>query len=696
MKRLLVGLALATIPVMSTSSVMAAQIKNNQYYNDKGVVDKTFTGIYSNTWIEKGVISNKVTGTKTYKGKTYYVKNSKVIGEEVNVSDGWYKIKANNFYLDVMGADKNGKVTLYHHNGAINQKFKIVKNKDVYNILTFAKKNLGSFKIIKNGSNINFYNINTGKFLAHDAYKDGAVLVERDNFKGYTLEKTPAAGEIVTNLTGWYTIHPAVNKDYALDVNGNNYQNSTNVQTYKNNTSDAQKFFFLKQGDNYIIKTGASAGLSTLDSHGLNHNVHQWKNVNANQQKWKAIKNTDGTYSFLNVATHQYLDLYCGQAGGNVRVFEGNDAIAEKWILKPTSNPSNWTQTGWKGDRYFKNGTPLTSWQEMGNGTNNPDCGNKKHHSYFGEYGVIQRGWKWFTAKDGEKTDHWSYFGDNGWLRTGWFKEKGLRYADSKGWVYAKGYNTNKPTKPNFGVSGTMNGSYWFNDVGELVQVEYTNFNKLNQRAFFYSRERNYSDGCGPVACLMGANMMGQLKQYVGSLNKARNIEDRYNDSELFRKYMKTWQDVTNDKYVGILKHGTWNYENTAAMNKLGVKAEYVEDNNFYASTAKDVLTNGRVFVPLLRTKVSSGGGTIPHYVVVNGWRISNGKLQYKITDPYGVGIYDTASLNPTEKGFNDGWYDANVIDGKTATEAAAKNKAEKSNPRKNNNFTIIGNKLNI
>lgn len=319
--------------------------------------------------------------------------------------------------------------------------------------------------------------------------------------------------------------------------------------------------------------------------------------------------------------------------------------------------------------------------------------------TYYYKDGVKYTGWHKMTAAEGETTEHYSYFGNDGKLVKGWFTadsgyEK-LRYADDKGWVYGPcGFKTNVATSPNYGVkkfndgtAGELKGSYYFNDKGELTQVIYNNFTHLNQRSYFVTSSVNYGNGCGPVSGLMAANMMGKLTKYIGASYKTSS--DRYSASASFREYMKTWQNSTNNTYVGRTggNNGVWNYQ---IKNNLkgyhGVDAEYMEDNTMYSTgRMQGLLTWGRVSIPFCNVKLD--GSYTKHFMVVNGWRLNNGAVQYHVVDPYG-----TTKLDPNCAGQNDGWYSVDGMNSITYKGSAKANGNESSKAVRN--FTTVGTRM--
>ena len=191
---------------------------------------------------------------------------------------------------------------------------------------------------------------------------------------------------------------------------------------------------------------------------------------------------------------------------------------------------------------YFGNdGVLRTGWQEMGQGTTNPDGKNKRHWSYFGSNGWLRTGWvqlgKGTSEPDGNKEKHWSYFGSNGWLRTGWQEmgqgttnpdgknKRHWSYFGSNGWLrtgwllLGKGTsepdNNSAPHWSYFGDNGWLSTGIrkiagmtsTFNDYGWLRRYE-TVTPHYNQYAY------GYPTGCGGTSLFMALQYKGMLRNW--------------------------------------------------------------------------------------------------------------------------------------------------------------------------------------
>ena len=154
---------------------------------------------------------------------------------------------------------------------------------------------------------------------------------------------------------------------------------------------------------------------------------------------------------------------------------------------------------------YFdKKGVIVTGWVQLGKGTANPDGNAAKHWSYFGSNGWLRTGWvqlgKGTSEPDGNSAKHWSYFGDNGWLRTGWQQlGKGTSNPDGNNAKHTSYFGNN-----GWLVSGTkkIDGkTYEFNAGGWLVkEVTETSQSTEGWASGKASAYGGYTDpGCGSI-----------------------------------------------------------------------------------------------------------------------------------------------------------------------------------------------------
>lgn len=85
---------------------------------------------------------------------------------------------------------------------------------------------------------------------------DGATAKNSSNIQLYQSNWTNAQKwKITKGMDGYYTIRSQINNDYVLDVVGGQFANSTNVDLYQNNGTNAQKWIIKSNGDYFNIFT---------------------------------------------------------------------------------------------------------------------------------------------------------------------------------------------------------------------------------------------------------------------------------------------------------------------------------------------------------------------------------------------------------------------------------------------------------
>ena len=379
------GLAPVTAPIMMPANVIAAE---------------TGYTISNNKLLENGKAVTK-TGNFTVNGKKYYVREGVVYGEVVNVETGWYEIHSNvkgktDFNLDVAGGEfkEGANIQMFKDNNTIAQRFHFRSVGDgIYHIacgtgnhtryldVADGKKgenvrqwtdnagNAEKFRVVKNSDgSVSLINENTGQAIdisGDDKFDNGRnvwdypFMFGADKGQTFKLQKVCNTGELPWNTSGitsgWYQLEYANDKNYVLDTKGNVGINGTNIQMYKKNGTNAQKFYIKNLGyGKYQIRTGTTNGSSAIDAGGTKYatgsNVHEWEqSTTNNNQIWEAFKYKDGNYAFVNIATGQALDIAGSglEDGKNVQVythFLPNNGLTwgggQGWTLTPCKAPT--------------------------------------------------------------------------------------------------------------------------------------------------------------------------------------------------------------------------------------------------------------------------------------------------------------------------------------------------------------------
>ena len=138
---------------------------------------------------------------------------------------------------------------------------------------------------------------------------------------------------------GVYEITSAGNKSYVLDVEGASSKNFANVQLYKRNNTDAQRWGIVWNKEGYYSVFSIASG-KDLDVGGASviagANVAQYTYNKTIAQRWALHANNDGTHSFESALSGNVLDVAGAsyKNAANVQVYVANGTDAQKFVLK--------------------------------------------------------------------------------------------------------------------------------------------------------------------------------------------------------------------------------------------------------------------------------------------------------------------------------------------------------------------------
>lgn len=149
------------------------------------------------------------------------------------------------------------------------------------------------------------------------------------------------ASEHVDDLAdGLYTFDSSVNSNYVLDVPGGTASAGRKLQLYSGNKTNAQVWRVSHDQNGFVVI--ASVKGCTLDVPGgsaSNRNpVQLWSDNGTLAQRWIAIKEDDGSYTFISALNQSFaIDVAGGAAanGSAVQLYEANGTAAQRWVLTP-------------------------------------------------------------------------------------------------------------------------------------------------------------------------------------------------------------------------------------------------------------------------------------------------------------------------------------------------------------------------
>ena len=299
-------------------------------------------------------------------------------------SDGSYTLQpacSDNKVMDVTGGKINtngANIQLYKDNNTAAQKFKIVIGNPVngstdlgtnfYARITSTNRSLsvsGSnvvidntkiskdqvWKFTLNESSGTYTIVNCANGKALDVA--GSVDKDSTNVQTYTSNKTNAQKwYLLKRSDGSYTLRPASSGARSVDIAGNSSKAGTNVQLYRMNNTSAQSFTIDKTSDEqqlpsanvgtgFVAKLVNSGSGKVLTESG-DSQVVQTASSNIKQQLWK-FELKDGTYTVTNLASGKVLDVTSAWDvnGTAIQTYKSNNTKAQKWTIEKNGSSYN-------------------------------------------------------------------------------------------------------------------------------------------------------------------------------------------------------------------------------------------------------------------------------------------------------------------------------------------------------------------
>ena len=240
------------------------------------------------------------------------------------IEEGEYEIRSalrNTAVIDVNGGNPNdgANIQIYTNNGSAAQKWLITSDGEGAYII----KNATSEKVID---------------VAAGGTRDG-TNVQTYAYNGSCAQKW----QIAKNNDNTYSIY-SVCSARVLDVKGGNPSDATNVRIFAPNGSLAQKWNLVPvrtvEDGEYVIETTAVEN-NVVDVDGGTKgakngtNIQIYKNNGTNAQKWQVTYENDGYYEITNVENEMSLDVSGAgvKDGTNVQLYAANTTCAQKWKI---------------------------------------------------------------------------------------------------------------------------------------------------------------------------------------------------------------------------------------------------------------------------------------------------------------------------------------------------------------------------
>lgn len=349
---------------MNNSANIELSTFNNETDNQAFIVSHDAQGYITFTNAKSGKVLD-VSDGKASNGKNvqqYTSNGTRAQKWVVKKSNKGYMIISaldSNYVLDVSGgkASNETNVQLYIGNGSDAQNWNIEKFVSKYEKLdALANSNKNT---IADGTYEISTKLNTGYVLDMTS----SSLSNGGNVQIYESNETPAQGWIVSHDSKGYVTIKNENSGKVMEIKDNKATNLQNVQQNAANDNYGQKWIAIKNSDGSIeLVSGENQNycLDLYSSRTVNgNNVDIYKRNNSNAQRWvfrnklnyresldqlaNENKNVlaNGTYTIASKINDNYvLDMASSTLsnGGNVQLYEANGTKAQSFIVNHDKN----------------------------------------------------------------------------------------------------------------------------------------------------------------------------------------------------------------------------------------------------------------------------------------------------------------------------------------------------------------------
>lgn len=140
---------------------------------------------------------------------------------------------------------------------------------------------------------------------------------------------------------GLYKVVSVINRQYVWDICDSSMENGGNLQLWKDNGTNAQKFMFTYNSDGYYTITNIKSN-KAVDCAGAKSadgtNIQQYTSNKTDAQKWKLTDAGSGCYTIMCKSNGRMIDVSGGTAsnGKNIQLYRANGSNAQKFALVQT------------------------------------------------------------------------------------------------------------------------------------------------------------------------------------------------------------------------------------------------------------------------------------------------------------------------------------------------------------------------
>lgn len=300
----------------------------NGYYNIIAANSNLFLDV-QNCSVADGANIQLYTYNNSSNAQQFKFNEVKEVGSKT-INDGYYFIGSslnNNKVLDIANGTiaQNTNVQIYDINSSLAQKWYIKYQNNGYYKMVSNKNENYCLEVENSGTNVQIATCNG------------------NNNQNWIIKKTYDNNYYIINENGFY-----------LDLYLTSLVNGTNIGTFEGNGTKAQKFNFIKtaQGiSSKVISNGFYRIVSALDNNMVldlyngfssnGTNVQLYKSNGSNAQKFEVTYLDNGYYKISSMLdlTKSFDVASAGTANGtNVQIYDNNNSLAQQWVIKDAGN----------------------------------------------------------------------------------------------------------------------------------------------------------------------------------------------------------------------------------------------------------------------------------------------------------------------------------------------------------------------
>lgn len=141
---------------------------------------------------------------------------------------------------------------------------------------------------------------------------------------------------------GMYKVVSAINNEYVWDIDNASEDDGANLQLWRDNDTNAQKFTFTYDSDGFYTITNINSEKvieCSEDDFTDNANMQQGISRHADTQRWKLMKTENGYYTLVCKSNNMAADVSGGfaESGINMQMYQPNQTAAQEFKLVETT-----------------------------------------------------------------------------------------------------------------------------------------------------------------------------------------------------------------------------------------------------------------------------------------------------------------------------------------------------------------------